>query len=226
MSSDPLALPEDNEHGRREAHGSSPDGVPDENQASGEVLNEDPLSAAPSDIRTAARIAPDHWIGMVDPAWRGDGTPPNWAIVGEWRSGTTGEIEEWRENDNYRPSPDALGWPAPTDDIDEAVQRASTGYGSAEDVYRLLAKADVRVPIGPDDRILATRTPDGDPAIPVFTSDEYLRSANTPGSRAMPSTELIDEMPTGHCVLINPTAVVSMKLEKEGLQAAIADAQT
>ncbi len=45
-----------------------------------------------------------------------------------------GEIEEWRANEDYRPSPTALGWPEPTDDVDEAVQRASTGYGPVDEV--------------------------------------------------------------------------------------------
>ncbi|MFF2131175.1 type VII secretion system-associated protein [Streptomyces olivochromogenes] len=114
---------------------------------------------------------------MVDPAWRGEGPPPVWSLVGEWRSGTGGEIEEWRANEEYRPSPAALGRPEPTDEVDEAVQRASTGYGPVEDVPRLLAAAEVGVLLGPTGGPLAARTPDGHPVIPVFTSADHLRPA-------------------------------------------------
>ena len=69
------------------------------------------LPPVPDDIREAARLAPDHWLGVVDPMWYGEGKPPEWAMTGRWRSGLDGEIVEWEDNPDYRPSPRALGWP-------------------------------------------------------------------------------------------------------------------
>ncbi|MEK8171950.1 hypothetical protein NKH77_29005 [Streptomyces sp. M19] len=46
-----------------------------------------------------------HWIGDTD-----DEPPPVWAVLGRWRSDAHGEIVEWEENPDYRPSPAALGW--------------------------------------------------------------------------------------------------------------------
>ncbi|WP_443063285.1 hypothetical protein [Streptomyces sp. NBC_00445] len=63
----------------------------------------DTAPPVPPEIKEAARLAPDHWLGMVDPAWSGKGEPPDWAVVGQWRSGLDGEIEEWRANEEYRP---------------------------------------------------------------------------------------------------------------------------
>lgn len=85
------------------------------------------MPPVPTEIRKAGRLAPDPWLGMVDPAWQGEDEPPHWAVVGQWRSGSAGEIEEWRPNEEYRPSPQPLGRPAPSDPVDEAVQRAATG---------------------------------------------------------------------------------------------------
>ncbi|GAA4949479.1 hypothetical protein GCM10023238_14770 [Streptomyces heliomycini] len=73
------------------------------------------MPTPPDDIVEAARLAPEHWISMIDPGWDGEGVPPDRVVVGRWRTGTTGEIEEWEDNEAYRPSPEALGWPEPTD---------------------------------------------------------------------------------------------------------------
>lgn len=195
--------------------------------APGQALREedaadgDPFADVPEDIREAARRAPDHWLGIVDPAWQGEGPPPAWALAGEYRSGTDGEIVEWRDNDGYRPSPVALGWPDPTDPIDGAVQYASTGYGSEEDVLAFLAEAEVAVLVAPDGSPLTARTPDGDPVVPVFTSDEHLESAGQLQSEIVPVTSLVPRLPEGHRIFINPTGVVCMVIETNALKSAI-----
>jgi hypothetical protein len=86
------------------------------------------MPPVPDSVREAARMAPDHWLGMVDPAWNGEDELPPWAMIGQWR-----------ENEDYRPSPSALGWPKPTDDVDAAMQLAATGYGPGEAVTDALA---------------------------------------------------------------------------------------
>jgi hypothetical protein len=189
--------------------------------AAGDPADVDPLADVPDDIREAARLAPDHWLGIVDPAWRGEGAPPAWAVVGEYRSGLDGDVVEWRDNDDYRPSPVTLGWPEPTDVIDEAVQFASTGYGSEDDVIALLAGAEVAVLVDPEGRPLAARTPDGDPVVPVFTSDVHLQSVGQLASDIMPMTSLVPQLPEGHRVYINPTGAVCMVVDTDTLNSAI-----
>ncbi|MFE6667608.1 type VII secretion system-associated protein [Streptomyces sp. NPDC057697] len=124
----------------------------------------------PDHIREAAREAPDHWIGVVDPAWTDAAPPPPWAVAGEWRSGLDGDVVEWQPNDDYRPSPLALGWPEPTDPVDAAVQLAVTGYGSLDDAVEALAGAEVMVLRGPDGGPSSVIGADGTPAVPVFTA--------------------------------------------------------
>ncbi|MYV51227.1 type VII secretion system-associated protein [Streptomyces sp. SID3212] len=175
----------------------------------------------PEEIKEAARLAPDHWLGMVDPAWSGKGDPPNWAVVGQWRSGLDGEIEEWRPNEEYRPSPQALGWPAPTDPVDEAVQLAATGYGPGDAVPRSLAAAQVAVLLAPGGTPLSATSPDGASVVPVFTSPTYLDAAGRFGYELMPVPELAARIPEGHVLYLNPSGPVSMTVETEALREAL-----
>ncbi|MGW3564034.1 type VII secretion system-associated protein [Streptomyces sp. NPDC000941] len=181
----------------------------------------DAAPPVPEEIKEAARLAPDHWLGMVDPAWSGEGEPPNWAVVGQWRSGLDGEIEEWRANEEYRPSPQALGWPAPTDPVDEAVQLAATGYGPGEAVPRLLVGAEVAVLLGPGGGPLSATSPDGASVVPVFTSPTYLHAAGRFGYELMPVIQVADRIPEGHVLYLNPSGPVSMTVETGALRQAV-----
>ncbi|GAA0340934.1 type VII secretion system-associated protein [Actinoallomurus spadix] len=169
----------------------------------------------PDSIREAARLAPDHWLGMVDPAWTGEGGPPSWAVVGQWRSSPEGEIVEWRDNEEYRPSPAALGWPEPADDVDAAVQLAATGYGPGDAVPRALAAmGEVAVFVTPDGDPVAATAPDGTtPVVPVFTSPVYLHAAGRLAFELMDLWELVDALPEGHVLYLNPSGPVSMTVE-------------
>ncbi|MFJ2008483.1 type VII secretion system-associated protein [Streptomyces chartreusis] len=174
-----------------------------------------PPPEPPADIQEAARHAPDHWIGMVDPAWKADGPPPEWAVVGWWRSGGNGTIEAWRENRDYRPSPQALGWPAPTDPVDAAVQLASTGYGSVQDVHRSLAVAEVAYLVHSDGTPVCGAAPDQTAVLPVFTAPPHIEAAGRLLFEVRPVVDVVKQIPLGHQLYINPTGVVSMLVETE-----------
>lgn len=195
-----------------------------DNTASGAAGPQTPDGSAPpvpEEIEQAARLAPDHWLGMVDPAWSGRGEPPDWAVVGRWRSGLDGEIEEWRPNEEYRPSPQALGWPAPTDPVDEAVQLAATGYGPGDAVPRTLAVTEVAVLLGPGGVPLSATSPDGAAVVPVFTSPTYLHAAGRFGYELTPVTDVVDRIPEGHVLYLNPSGPVGMTVETQALREAV-----
>jgi hypothetical protein len=40
------------------------------------------MPPVPDDIRQAARLAPNRWLDMVNPAWSGEGPPPYLELVG------------------------------------------------------------------------------------------------------------------------------------------------
>jgi hypothetical protein len=182
------------------------------------------MPPVPDAIREAARLAPDHWLGMVDPTWAGEGAPPQWAVVGQWRSGLDGAIVEWRDNEDYHPSPTALGWPEPTDEVDAAVQLAATGYGPAEAVPEaLVALSEAAVFVTPSGEPLPATAPDGEtPVVPVFTSPVHLHTSGRLAFALVPIAELVDKLPADHLIYLNPSAAVSMSLEPEVLREALA----
>ncbi|MFJ4896072.1 type VII secretion system-associated protein [Streptomyces sp. NPDC088788] len=175
----------------------------------------------PEEIREAARLAPDHWFGMLDPAWSGEGAPPDWAVVGRWRSGLDGDIEEWQANEAYRPSPQALGWPAATDPVDEAVQLSATGYGPGEAVPRALAAAEVAVLLGPGGVPLSATSPDGTAVVPVFTSPVHLQAVGLFGYELAPVREVMQRIPDDHVLYLNPSGPVCMTVESDALRRAV-----
>lgn len=181
------------------------------------------MPPVPDSIREAARRAPDHWLGMVDPAWAGEGAPPSWAVVGQWRSSLEGEIVEWRDNEEYRPSPSALGWPEPADAVDAAVQLAATGYGPGEAVTEALAALpEAAVFVTPQGDPLPATAPDGTtPVVPVFTSPGYLRAAGRLAYALMSVRDLADRIPAGHVIHLNPSAPVSMTVDTTMLREAL-----
>jgi len=178
----------------------------------------------PEEFVQAARLAPDHWLYLTDPAWRGEGAPPDWAVVGQWRSDSDGEIVEWEDNEEYRPSPEAMGWPEPADDVDRAIQLATTGYGPAEDVTDALARAEVAVLVTADGEPVSASAPDGTAVVPVYTSPRYLQSTGQLGFERLPVVELLARIPPGHSLSLNSSAPVSMVLTTDGLAETLADA--
>jgi hypothetical protein len=178
----------------------------------------------PDSIREAGRLAPDHWLGMVDPTWSGEAEPPSWAMVGQWRSSPEGEIVEWRDNEEYRPSPSALGWPEPADDVDAAVQLAATGYGPGEAVTEALAALpEAAVFLTSEGDLLPATAPDGTTrVIPVFTSPGYLHAAGRLAFKLMSVRELAYRLPADHLVYLNPSAAVSMTVDTDMLREALA----
>ena len=188
-------------------------------------LTGDDIPPVPDEIVRAALAAPDHWLGMVDPAWKGDGPPPSWAIVGQWRSGLQGEIVEWQDNGDYQPSPRALGWPDATDAVDEAVQLAATGYGPGDDVTKTLAVADVAVLMTADDEPTRTASGDGTAVVPVYTSPTHLHAAGRFKFEVMGASAALALLPDGHLLYLNSSAAVSMTVDSDALREAIEAAQ-
>lgn len=186
-----------------------------------ETVPADVLPPVPEDIREAGRQAPEHWLAVIDPTWEGEEVPPVWAVRGQWRSDEAGEVVEWQENPEYRPSPESLGWPEPTDALDSAVQLSATGYGPAEAVSAALAKASLAVHMTTDGRPVTAAAPDGTPVVAVYSSASYLQVAGRFAYQVLPLPELAALLPAGHELYVNPTAGVAMRIEESVLDAAL-----
>ncbi|MFG2196884.1 type VII secretion system-associated protein [Streptomyces sp. NPDC048639] len=187
-----------------------------------ETSREQQLPPVPEDVREAARSAPDHWIGVVDPGWRGEGTPPPWAVIGEWRSGESGEVEEWQPNEDYRPSPAALGWPEPADPVDAAVQLAVTGYAPEAQAIAALGTAEITVLRAPDGGPLLVCGPNGMPTVPVFSSAAHQAFAGSLTHDTVPAAELAHRLaPSGTPMTLNPAGPASLVVGPDTVLAAL-----
>jgi len=149
----------------------------------------------------------------------GRGPPPGWAVIGQWRSGADGEIVEWQDNEEYRPSSAALGWPEPADDVDAALQLAATGNGPGEAVPEALAELpEAAVFVTPGGDPLTATAPDGEtPVVSLFTSPVYLHTAGRLAFELMSIPEEINQLPEGHVLYLNPSGPVSMTVETDML---------
>ncbi|MET9615530.1 type VII secretion system-associated protein [Kitasatospora indigofera] len=179
------------------------------------------VAEAPPQVRAAARAAPGRWIGLADPTWVGEGPPPPWAVIGWWRAGADGGVEEFAANEEYRESPLALDWPVPSDPVDAAVQSCATGYGPPEAVYRALASAQFAVPLDGGDGVGGIGLPDGETVAVVFTARSWLAAAGGPDHALLGAADLLEWLPPGCRLVLNPGAPVVMRLEPALLREAL-----
>ncbi|MET9390856.1 type VII secretion system-associated protein [Streptomyces sp. NPDC006624] len=214
--------PGERQEGRRGAlpaapGGSGPAAAPESPGADGSGGAPD---AVPEAVRTAARRAPGHWIGMVDPEWTERRTPPEWAVLGEWRSDESGDVGEYRANPAYRPSPRVLGWPEATDPVDAAAQRAATGYGSVDEAVAALAEAEITVPRGPDGGPLTADGADGAPVVLLFTSEAHAFMSPALRHDTLPARELARSLSgSGTLLMANAGAAAPLLVPADALLA-------
>ncbi|MEU5717326.1 type VII secretion system-associated protein [Streptomyces sp. NPDC020403] len=180
----------------------------------------------PEDYVKAAKVAPNHWLSVIDRHWSGDEgePPPSWASLGRWRSDENGEIVEWEPNDEYRPSPDAHGWAPPVGPVDAAVQLVATGYAS-EDLFALmLADAEVAVCVDGQGGLAVTDAEDGTEAVPVFSTSPELEQDKLPPHEVMSVPDLLDRLPEDKEVLfLSSSAPVGQLVTASALRSAMAE---
>ncbi|MFI7239471.1 type VII secretion system-associated protein [Streptomyces cyaneofuscatus] len=175
-------------------------------------------SLVPDAVKDAARRAPGHWIGIVDPEWTEERTPPEWAVLGEWQSDASGDVAEYRANPAYRPSARVLGWPEPTDPVDAAAQRAATGYGTVEAALAALAEADVTVVRGPDGGPLVAAGRDGAPVVLLFTSSTHEFMSAALHHDTLSARELAGSVTAAGTLLsVNPGAAAPLLVPADSL---------
>ncbi|MGW2015242.1 type VII secretion system-associated protein [Streptomyces sp. NPDC001927] len=177
----------------------------------------------PEELVKMGKLAPDHVIRIVDPAWRGEeGEPPDWAVGGAWRTDSEGNIVEGEINEEYRPTPRALGWPEPLDALDAAVQLSATGHGDEDVVARELAAAHLLVFVDGNGAPAVSKAPDGTDVVSVSTAGVEVDGTTHPHTR-MDLPELLDLTAERYDVyFLSPTAPVSVVVEVETLLDALA----
>jgi hypothetical protein len=149
------------------------------------------------------------WMYAVDPAYEGAEHIPPYAIAGAYPVAADGTpAEELIPNPDYRPSPRALGWPAPANDLEAAVQNAATGHGDDATVRAALLAGTVFVDPG---------APTDSPDLHAWTSDRYLPSPSPSHDwRRLPVTALTGTLGTRTLVL-NPGTDLEARLPAAAL---------
>ncbi|MFC0507062.1 type VII secretion system-associated protein [Micromonospora costi] len=170
-------------------------------------------------MRRQARQAPDSWIYAVDPAFEEAEDVPGWAVIGAFRVDERGEIsDEFQRNPNYRPTPAALGFPVPANELEGALQMAVTGLGGDDQVRNALREATVFVPHVPGVGIADLDAGLDRPVVHVFTSDRYLPDpADWPYWERRPVRELVEPIGDRYLV-INPGSALEVRLPATDLR--------
>ncbi|WP_399895589.1 type VII secretion system-associated protein [Streptomyces sp. BBFR51] len=177
----------------------------------------------PQEIIEAARFARDQWLTETDPWWADGDDVPSWAVVGEWRTDSRGLLVAWRGNDDYRPSPFAMGWDEPTDEVDEALQWVAAGHRPAEAVLRALVEAgEASVLVRGDESLMTALSHDGFDVVPLYTAPEQMAGVGRLTARTWAVRDLVDRLPDGHEFYVNPAGPVAMRVHTEALRAALA----
>lgn len=169
--------------------------------------------------RERARKHPGTWIYAIDPAFGDAEDVPGWAVVGFYRIEDNGEVTEpFTPNPQYRPTPAALGFPAPTTALEAALQDAATGHGGDDAVRAALLDATVFLPGGPGVTGLPVVVDDsGQKVVQAFTSERYLPDADTWRYwTRMPVREFAPSLGGGYLVL-NPNSELQLRLPASDL---------
>jgi hypothetical protein len=222
--------PGERQEGRHDAlpaasDGPGPTAAPEASAAEEPAAEATDTPEIPEAVRAAARRAPGHWIGVVDPEWTEERTPPEWAVLGEWQSDENGGVGAYRANPAYRPSARVLGWPEPTDPVDAAAQRAATGYGSVDEALAALAEAEVTVLRGPDGGPLTAAGRNGAPVALLFTSPAHESMSATLHHDPVPARELARSLSgSGTLLMVNPGAAAPLLVPADSLPGLVPEA--
>lgn len=170
------------------------------------------------DMRINARHHPNTWLYVIDEAFDPNGSVPSWAVVGAYPVNAAGEIvEDFHANDRYRPSPKALGFPEPGNELERLLQFVRTGHRPAGDLPLVILRSTLYVyALSPTQRTaIGFHDQQGRVLVPAYTS-KTLVPAEWPHARGVRGADVI-ELLGGHPLAINPHHVVTAVVPAEHL---------
>lgn len=180
-----------------------------------------PVPPVTEEMREHARVQPDSWLYVLDPAADPDTAVRPELVVGAFPVDSRGELgTPFEHNPAYRPSAVA----APTDPLDAALQDLAAGRGSHEAVLALLRTAELHLGDPGDGGFVRQETASGRDVVQAFTSPEHAHA----GAAACGTTggavwqlrrgrELARLLPTGVDLLLNPGSAVAVTVPGETL---------
>ncbi|WP_327703720.1 type VII secretion system-associated protein [Streptomyces decoyicus] len=173
------------------------------------------------ELRAQAAKQRGGWVYAIDPYFDpADAVPPH-GIIGAWEVQSGRLSKEFRHNHNYRPSPQSLGLPDPSDPVEAALQLAATGYGSEAALAEVLLEATVYL-VASDERGATTYTDDDGLFVPVFTDPKHTPTSSARLQRIQ-LRALLPLLPSETTVRLNPLSTVSGRVPVADLRAAAGD---
>jgi hypothetical protein len=107
-----------------------------------------PVPPVTPEMREMAKSRPGGWIEVLDPM-HAQPVPPA-GVIGRYPVGQAGEVvEDFQLNPAYRPSPLALGWPAPRSEVEATMQLTHTGLLGEDDLMGAVLAATLTLPADP-----------------------------------------------------------------------------
>ncbi|MEC3977040.1 type VII secretion system-associated protein [Amycolatopsis sp. H20-H5] len=178
------------------------------------------------EMRANARANPNSWLYVIDEAFDPGGPVPSWAVVGAYPVNAAGKVvEDFHPNDRYRPSPKALGFPEPANELERLLQLVRTNHRPADDLPGGVLDATLFVyAMSPVQRtVIGFHNVDGRVLVPAYTT-KALVPREWPHARAVLGRDMVPLL-AGHAVAINPHDLITAVIPAEHLVKAIADEQ-
>ena len=166
------------------------------------------------EMRRAARSQPGTWLYVVDPSFDPDGAVPPEGIVGAYPVDEAGRLgEEFAKNPRYRPTPQALRLPQPTDELDALAQRVATGWAPQSDFVGELARSTLWLMAGPALAVFVVDEGGGRRSVWVFTHRSHAER-RVPGQELLQLSpaEIAEAIPRGVDLVVNPGAPASVRI--------------
>ncbi|GAB3352864.1 type VII secretion system-associated protein [Amycolatopsis echigonensis] len=176
------------------------------------------------EMRANARTNPNSWLYVIDEAFDARGPVPSWAVVGAYPVNGTGEVvEDFHPNDRYRPSPKALGFPEPRNELEQLLQMVRTEHRPPEDLPRVILDSTLLVyALSPVQRtVIGFHNTDGRVMVPAYTS-KSLVPREWPHARAVLGRDIVGLL-AGHPLAINPHDLITAVVPAEHLMKALAE---
>jgi hypothetical protein len=175
------------------------------------------------DMRANAKANPNSWLYVIDEAFDPNGPVPSWAVVGAYPVNGAGEIvEDFHPNDRYRPSPKALGFPEPRNELEQMLQLVRTNHRPVGDLPRVILDSTLFVyALSPVQRtVIGFHNTDGQVLVPAYTA-KSLVPPEWPHARAVLGRDMVPLL-GGKPIAINPHDVITAVVPSEHLAQALA----
>lgn len=169
-------------------------------------------SALPPDNRMTS----ENWLVMVDPNWvrSGDQAPPTHVIVGAWPLDEDDQPGPFQPNPEFVPS----GPGTPTDPIDAVLRRIGQGQQVVDQLIPAVQNTVVEIAVDENTHPLIAPAPDGVPCIAIATAPLHKAHIRAQLWYPLPGDNLIDIVPDGVDILLNPDGPASMRLATQALR--------